>query len=105
MAQTHVGMDSGRSFIPGQFRPPQPHEAFDGTISKGISYKFNNSELPVNDKEGRVGINASNVKEHAFLQLQLKEAFEINFRLNKQMEDQQREIDSLYKRTRGYLLT
>lgn len=59
----------------------------------------------MNDKEGRIGINASNVKEHAFLQLQLKEAFEINHKLTIQMKDQQREIDSLYKRTRGYLLT
>ena len=99
------GLDQNRPHIPGQFRPPQPHDAFDGEINRGTSYKFSNTELAVHDKDGKIGINASHVHEHAFLQLQLKEAFEINHRLNLQMKDQQREIDSLYKRTRGYLLT
>jgi hypothetical protein len=37
--------------------------------------------MSVHDKDGKVGLNASHVHEHAFLQLQLKETFEINHRL------------------------
>ena len=44
----------------------------------------------MHDKDGRPGISASNVKEHAFLQLQLKEAFELNHRLTQQMREQKR---------------
>ena len=38
--------------------------------------------MHVHNKDGKQGISASNVYEHAFLQLQLKEVFEINHRLN-----------------------
>lgn len=62
----HVsGIDPGRQ--PGQYRPPQPHDAFDGEINRGISYKFSNTEIVVHNKEGKEGINASHVYEHAFL--------------------------------------
>lgn len=43
--------------------------------------------------------------EHAFLQLQLKEVFEINHRQNEQISNQKKEIETLYKRIRTYLLT
>lgn len=79
---TVAGFDPSRTHIPGQFRPPQPHEAFDGEINKGTSYKFSNTDMAVYDKDGKVGLSASHVYEHAFLQIQLKEVFEINHRQN-----------------------
>ena len=91
--------------MPGQFRPPHPGEAFDGEISRGISYKFDNSELALYDKSGKHGIRESNVYENAFLQLQLKEAFELNYRQNEQINYQKKDIEELYKKIRGYLLT
>ena len=81
-ASATTQMYDSRPIIPGQFRPPQPHEAFDGEIGGGISHKFNSSSLHVHNKDGKQGISASNVYEHAFLQLQLKEVFEINHRFN-----------------------
>ena len=101
-----AGIDSSRSVIqPGQFRPPQPGEPFDGEITRGYSYKFDNSEIPLYDKSGKHGIRESNVYENAFLQLQLKETFELNHRLNEQISNQKRDIEDLYKKIRGYLLT
>ena len=94
-----------RTVIPGQFRPPQPGEFFGDEIDKGISHKFGGTQIHVHDKDGKQGINASNVYEHAFLQLQLKEVFEINHRLTDQVSNQKKEIETLYKRIRGYLLT
>lgn len=61
--------------------------------------------MGVHSPDGQVGLNKSNVYEHAFLQLQLKETFELNSRLQSQMKSQQDEIDSLYRRIRNYLLT
>ena len=67
-----AGLDPGRVIIaPGQFRPPQPGDPFDGEINRGVSHKFSNTELNVLDRDGKIGINASHVHEHAFLQLQL----------------------------------
>ena len=101
-----AGLDSTRSIInPGQFRPPQPGEAFDGEINRGISHKFDSSEIPLYDKSGQHGIRESNIWENAFLQLQLKEAFELNYRQHEQIGTQKRDIEELYKKIRGYLLT
>ena len=63
-----AGLDSTRSIInPGQFRPPQPGESFDGEINRGVSYKFDSSEVPLYDKSGAHGIRESNIWENAFL--------------------------------------
>ena len=96
-AITVGGRDPSRIVTPGQFRPPQAHEAFDGEINRGISFKFSNTEIPLEDKDGKNGISASHVYEHAFLQLQLKEVYEVNHRLEEQMRHQQNEIEGLYK--------
>ena len=37
--------------------------------------------------------------------MQLKEAFELNYRQNEQIANQKRDIEDLYKKIRGYLLT
>ena len=73
----------------GQFKPPQPHQAFEGEISKGRTFKFR-SDLEVVDIEGHVGVTAkeANVYENAFLQLQLMECFEINARKDENMKAQ-----------------
>ena len=82
------GGNHGRVMNTGQFRPPTPGEGgFNGEINSGISHKFSNTQIPLHDKDGKVGISASHIYEHAFLQLQLKEVFEINHRLNKELAD------------------
>ena len=64
------GGDHGRVINTGQFRQPQPGEpGFNGEINSGISYKFSNTEIPLHDKDGKIGISASNIHEHAQLQL------------------------------------
>lgn len=87
------------------FRPPLPHQGFDGDIASGTSYKLGSSQMPVVDKEGRPGIIQSDVYEHAFLQLQLQESIEINRRKDEQVANQQSEIKMLYEKIRRYLLT
>jgi hypothetical protein len=88
-----------------KFRAPQPGAAFDGEIQNGTSYKFNNTQLNVVDSNGHAGVSSSTAYEHAFLQLQLQESFELIKRKDDNLKNQQIEIESLYKRVRSYVLT
>ena len=64
------GGDSSRRGVMnfGQFRPPVPEGIFDGQISKGYSFKFQ-TDIPVIDKAGNVGLRESDITEHAHLHL------------------------------------
>lgn len=89
----------------GKYRPPMPHPGFDGDINNGTSFKFDNSNMHVVDKNGQPGIGSTNLYEHAFLQLQLQECLEIIKRKDESLNSQNMEIESLYNRIRSYLLT
>lgn len=50
----------------GFTKPPQPIPEFDGSIRRGVSYRFDGSMLNVEDKDGHALTN-SNPYEQAFL--------------------------------------
>jgi hypothetical protein len=52
----------------GFTKPPQPIPDFDGSIRRGVSYRFDGSMLNVEDKDGHA-LTSSNPYEQAFLQL------------------------------------
>ena len=81
-----MGSTSGGPQRNSQFRPPKPGAEFDGEIQHGTSYKFDNSQLGVVDKDGRAGVSSSSAYEHAFLQLQRQECFEINKRKDENLK-------------------
>ena len=54
----------------GSFRPPAPMPDFDGSIQRGMSYRFDGSHMNTGDKNG-APLVTSNPYEQAFLQLQL----------------------------------
>lgn len=58
----------GRTVNFGNFWPPQPTPDFDGSIQKGISYRYGGSPLNVADKEGNPLV-VHNPYEVALLQL------------------------------------
>ena len=79
------GESSRRGFVNlGQFKPPFPEGIQDGQISKGYTFKFQ-TEIPVIDKDGKIGLRESYITEHAFLHLQLIEVMHINEKLKSQL--------------------
>ena len=88
-----------------RYQPPTPAQPnSDGYFAEGNSKEFN-SRLGLIGKDGQKFISDSNAHEHAFLQLQLQDCFEIIKRKDDELRNKYHEIDSLGKRVRSYVLT
>ena len=86
-----------------RFRPPSANVDYDGNVSHGHSYKFE-QKLDVFDKNGRIGLPEVNKYDVAHLQLQIIESLELLRKKDENMSANQNEIEVLFKRVRDYLL-
>jgi hypothetical protein len=80
----------------------------DGSSNRGVSHKFNNSQLSVvSHTTGEPGVypNQVNAGELAYYQVQLKEVIELNKKKDDDVTNKQNQINALNKKLRQYLLT